>query len=377
MILKFPKDLAQIVTSRWEGHVSGEYVRPKCPPSKLLTEILEICYASASVPEESRFPQFNIIVLPESEYRSEISDESLWEIQGDRNFSVSELTRIAPVVDIRKSALVVTWDGKLLRVRGILDLGTSWYRARVGLGYQYKNPRGLFVQVDRPGRLKVYQGAYHIASLVDGRIEGAEGISNNLFFHEPASRGLEFLNDRIEEPAFESPREYREFEFMALWNTYAAIANTISQAGHGGMIVLVRDDLIVDDALIRIKYRLGSRVLQQSFLEFINARHVLGDAFDLSEAGHWFPDEVNLKADAVLRLAYDELVDATRLVAGFSGCDGAIVMTESLEVIGFGAEVRADISSDVQIFEKNRDLSGDKRCAMSSNLACVIVQRSN
>jgi hypothetical protein len=337
-VAAFPRDLAKVVLDRWHNVVAGEYVIPPCPPLPQLRQLMEACYLAASSPDEARYPQFNVIAVPREHFEQSKNYGTIWQFRSARPLSVGELRRLAPTVDLRKSAILVTWDKQEWSIAGLLDLGTSWHRARLGLSYRYRHPGSLLVQIDRPGRMRVYQGEFHVATLLDGQID-ATGISFSLFLHKPANAGLMRMASSIYRPVYEHPKEFTEFEFIAIWNTYAAIANTISLDGHGGMLIIVPGDRAISEDLIKVKYENSSTALRDSFIYFINARHVVGDHMELMEHGHCVPDEALLKAELAMTDSYEALVEATRFIAGLSGCDGSIVVSDDLRLLGFGGEI--------------------------------------
>lgn len=355
---RFPRDLALVVSDRWNNLVAGDYSPPACPPTEMLRHLFEVSYLAANCPEEARFPRFNIIATPKN---TDVKPDGFNLIRFDelRPFSVQEVRRLAPSVDLAKSSIWVGWDDDGWSIVGMVDLGTSWHRAKNGLSYRYRAPRDLFVQVDRPGRVKVNQGPYHIATLEDGFITGDNGIDLGLFFHPIAASGIRSLEKSIEYPAYELPREFSDFEFIALINTYSAIAAEISTGRHGGTIIF---NLEYDaDALeeLRIKYPCRSSILREAFVTFMSARNVQGDYGALYDDGHGVPDSELNNAEIVSRDAYDALVEATRFVAGLSGCDGAIVLQSDLTLIGFGAEILSDIEGSVDIVEGKAEFPDD------------------
>ena len=307
--------------------------------------------------------------------------------EGLRSVSVSELRRLAPATDYKKSAIWIVWDDTEIFIAGICDLGTSWHRARMGLAYSYKVPSALIIQMDRPGRIRVYQGAFAIGSLSDGELS-ASGVEMQLFMHSAVGAGLEKLFDEFSIPEFEAPRDFEGFWWIALWNVFASIANSISASGHGGMLIIASDDQISSSAALRIKYPIKSDALRKSFVDFINARNATADCWTRIELEH---DGVSqdFKAELALVEASDQLVEAIRLVAQFAGCDGAIVVTSDLRLVGFGVEIRAEMSNNCAVQEVTFEFGDNgKDCDMeqfgmrhrsaiklSSNLsdACILV----
>lgn len=341
--------------------IAGEYAPPPCPPLSLLEELLDVCYLAASSPEEGRYPQFNVVACTREHLDRREFPNTRWLFTSGRPFCLDELRRLAPAVDIKKSAVLVVWDEDGWSIIGLLDLGTSWHRARVGLGYWYTQPHSLLIQVDRPGRLRIYQGQFHVGTLADGQVEIPDGIEFGLFLMNSANAGLKSMESSFQRPEYEDVKSYREFEFMAIWNTYAAIANLISSLKHGGMLVILPNNAQVDASHIKIKYQSQSVALQTAFVDFIKARHLMGDANYLLEQGKEVSHEWLCTTELDCRLKYDALVEATRFAASLSGCDGSIVIKDDLVFLGFGAEISAELSPDVKIVEIDSELKRTKR----------------
>jgi hypothetical protein len=355
----FPKDLAKVVIGRWDNFVSGpDYVRPPRPSDRQLSELLEIAYLSAALQEEGRYPQFNILTVPlvDSAKRRYLGD--VWEFDNVRPLSVEEVRRLAPAIDFKKSGILAKWDSARWYISGLADFGTSWNRAKSGFQYHYQSPECLFVQVDRPGRMKVYQTRYLLAALVDGQLERHKGLEIITALGASAHNGLKKMWREISHPKLEQPREYHDFVFTALWNVFAALANSISEGAHGGAIVIVPKVGASFDKQVRVKYRLRSSALRDSFISYMTARNHFIDIVIKIESG-----DVSLEGEcAIAELALSErqsrLVEATRLVARLSGCDGAIVLSDDLYLLGFGAEILSDLNSNIKIRDVRDEIRG-------------------
>ena len=234
--------------------MTGQYTAPPRPPDSLFRQLLDTTYLASTIPDEGRFPQFNIVAIPEPDSQARYLGE-VWQFADQRQFSVDEIRKLAPAVDYRKSAILVCWKSARLEISGLADLGTSWRRARLGLQYHYQFPASLCVQVDRPGRMKVYQGQFLVASLADGTIERQEGTELSLALHRPTENGLSKIWNEITYPKIEQPREFEGFQFIAFWNTFAALANCVNEEGHGGAIIIAPAERPTMDKELRIKYR--------------------------------------------------------------------------------------------------------------------------
>ncbi|KAF2989591.1 hypothetical protein MJC1_03359 [Methylocystis sp. MJC1] len=158
------------------------------------------------------------------------------------------------------------------------------------------------------------------------------------------------VHSEIDYPEYEPEYESSSFQFICLWNTYAAIANAISANGHGGMLIIL-PDTVVDSELVRCKYTCCSNILRDAFTRFMNARHLVGDYTELTEDGFNIPEQFKIRAEWNMVEYYDALVEATRFVAGLSGCDGALVLSSDLRLLGFGGEIRAELLADINVSE--------------------------
>ena len=159
------------------------------------------------------------------------------------------------------------------------------------------------------------------------------------------------MRSQLNLPIVETAREWSEFQFIALWNTVASIANLISLRGHGDTLVIVPHNKSPSESLFRPKYRQDAGILREAFIRFMNARHKLADIIAQQDSGHRALNEKLASAELEAQNEYNRLVEATRFVAHLAGCDGAILMTGDLRVLGFGCELRAELRQRIQILE--------------------------
>jgi hypothetical protein len=206
--------------------------------------------------------------------------------------------------------------------------------------------------------MKIYQGQYLVAALVDGRLERNKGIELQISLHRLAHNGLRRIWKEIAYPKIEEPREYENFQFIAFANVFVALANSISEEGHGGALIVIPTTNRIATRELKIKYRQESTQLRSAFISYMNARHRIADIVTRIEAGN-----DNLKgeyaiAEVELIAAHTPLVEAIRFVARLSGCDGAILITEDLRVLGFGTEIRSGIDPKTKVREMTDEMRG-------------------
>jgi hypothetical protein len=193
----------------------------------------------------------------------------------------------------------------------------------------------------------VYQGQFLVAELVDGKLERHKELELQLSLHRPAQRGLEKIWNEISYPKLEQPRDYESFQFIAFCNIYAALANCISEEAHGGAIIIVPQS--INAKQITIKYRQQSSVLRAAFIRFINVRHRVIDLAMRMEEGDDTVKGERAIAELELVECHTLLVEAIRFVSRLAGCDGAIVISDDLRVLGFAAEIRSELKPEVKV----------------------------
>jgi len=175
------------------------------------------------------------------------------------------------------------------------------------------------------------------------------GAEFHLFLHEVVNEGLHAIADRFTVPNWETPRDYENFWFIAHWNVFAAIVNSISLSGHGGTLIISNPNSSISSPSLRIKYGGQFDALRTAFIEFINRRNKTADMYEESEQNDKKIAESIFKEELALSTATEQMIEAVRFVANFASCDGAIVISPDLRVWGFGAEIRAEMETDVNV----------------------------
>ena len=94
-----------------------------------------------------------------------------------------------------------------------------------------------------------------------------------------------------------------------------------------------------------------STILTDAFVDFMNARHEVSNCYYLRDLGRKISDGRLAKLDWKSKHAFDRLVESTRSVARFAQCDGAVVISRSLEALGFGAEIAIEHRKGTRVFD--------------------------
>ena len=355
MLFNFPLDLAKQVREKWTTLIGGQYVPPPLPADKYLQVLLEVAYLAGLETDEARHLKFTLCCTPIIDSIRRQYQDSLveaWPLISDRTFDVQEIKRLATVTNLDTSAIWIRFSdnsNQPLAIHGLLNLGPSWANARNAFTYHYDTlPDALLIRVQAPGWLLVYQGQFLIASLQSGKLQSSEIAPMGLLGVYPLfTEGHELLRAEIQEPKYEEPREWYEFEWLAYVNTVLAIVNSVHLCGHGGAVIFASKNCkFIEEEFVKIKYGLPNttRHLKKHFTDFMTLRHQLGDMTWLTET-----KDKNAPTEAMMRLtdyslqeAQRRLAETCKFIGDLSGTDGAIVLRTDLSIDGFGTEILLD-----------------------------------
>lgn len=209
-------------------------------------------------------------------------------------------------------------------------------------------------------------GRRHIATLTDGRIEPERQPVSLL--QSLVGSSLQDMRGEIHPPvriSDEVSRQAHAYENAVVWNTFAGIVNSVSISGHGGSIIIVPSAVQpAPESLLRIKYALTSSRLRSAVVNHINARHALVDTGIRSPRFEGsFQFQGFLKPKKLTRHPFEmtqaELANAIKWIARLAGCDGAILLSDNLCLLGFGVEVRSQQRDGATVIDDPDDASID------------------
>jgi len=144
------------------------------------------------------------------------------------------------------------------------------------------------------------------------------------------------------------------------------ILATIRGAQHGGTLILLPPhhaaDVLTSDRHLSLKYTFRDEEPRRRILtltvEIINELAGLHGASTGESAVHWPEYE---ESSAPQLAALDEaLFEVAHLVAALADVDGAVVMTSSLELLGFGGEIAGNLP-EVATVARALDLEATQR----------------
>jgi hypothetical protein len=364
-------DLARLVEQRWGA-------APGLPEPAILERLLSVCFQASLLHDEGRPVTFRMaLAVPEAFPAGGGPPAGLHRLvlDEDRPFDEHELRRLAPAAGFHRSLVGVrVGDKGELTVWGLIHSGPRWLLAvRGGRRIRQVIPPLLMAAVTGPGRVLVSQGTRTVAALAGGTLVDVAtdvfaapwlaSLFEGLRAAQSAAHGLS------PERAF-GPHAALDplFGQQLAQHVLRRVVATIRGTRHGGTLIFLPADewqgLCADGRLLSLKYRFSDdeprRRLFSLTVQIMNelVRLHLRPPGGAGPRVGWA--EYEASADPRLAALDEALFDAAHLVGMLADVDGAVIMTNRLEILGFGAEISGALP-EVETVEHSLDLDGRKR----------------
>jgi hypothetical protein len=364
----YPDDLARAVTARW-GQAPG------LPSPVSLERLLSICFQASLLHDEGRPVTFRIALAgPEVFAATGGPPSGLHRLvfSTHRPFDSHELRRLASAAGFHGSLIGVCCgkEGEL-DVWGLIHSGQRWLQeVRGGRRIRQAIPSVLMAAVTGPGRVLVSQGTTTIAALAGGTLVD---LAFDVFAAPWLSLMLRGLHDAQAAKHARSPEHTfgahgsldPAFGRRLAEHALRRIVATIRGARHGGTLIFLpharAEEICADSSILSLKYRFReeeprNRIfsLTVQIMNELSRLHVQ-PAMETGHSVGWA--EYEASTDSRLAALDEALFEAAHLVAMLAEVDGAVVMTDRLEILGFGAEISGALP-EVECVDRSLDLEG-------------------
>lgn len=379
----YPPDLARLVRERWteidasEGSaVAPLDVTSGLPSSPVLERLLSVCYQASLLHEEGRPVTFRISFAgPEEFARLGSPPAGLHRLlfEQARPFDEYELRRLAPAAVFERSLIGVRLEQSgALGVWGLIHSGPRWLQAvRGGRRIRQAIPRVLMVAVTGPGRVLVSKGQRTLAGIAGGTLANVatDVFSAPWFASVFGERQAAQRAEHASRPPRPTPHGSLERGLGQKLGEHVLrrVVATIRAARHGGTLVILPPHarkLCNDDRCLALKYpffdeepRRRILTLTVQIMDELGQESVPGTAQPVARGG-WTAYEAS--ADSSLTALDEALFEVAHLVATLANVDGAVVITDELEILGFGAEISGSLP-EVAVVERCLDVDGVRR----------------
>jgi hypothetical protein len=312
------------------------------PTLPQLTQLIMVSYQASLLQEEGRPVSCYLLYTSPAEVVTFPSAQQHHLVFAQpRPCNEQELRRLSPTVHRGNSALAVDQaaDGTL-QIWGIVFLGAGGDVLDNYLDPDLSQPSALLLHVRGPGALTFYCGYNRVLTLHQGRIEG------HGFLQFPEAWAQGHFTSAAEEN-IEIPAEAIEVMVRVGLQLLRRSIGRVRSDGHGGMLVLVPNtgvaDLLQPQGLLRPKYRVQPDT--NHFATFLKA--ILERLHEL-KAVSW--RHYQQASDVTLRGLSQQMDWFTELMADLMAVDGALVISQRFDVVGFGVEIHAPIVAPSRVF---------------------------
>jgi len=370
----YPSDLAGLVLTRWhEAIATGQITLPVLDISTL-ARVLSICYHATLLREEGRPVTFRLAIGgPEAFDPAAGPPSGLHRLVFSRPLPLDqhELRRLAPAAVFSQSLIGATLSGATgAEIWGVIHSGPQWLQSvRGGRETEQTIPPVLIVAATGPGRLLVSAGAVTLAELRNGTLSDRE---MDVFTSQWMQQRLAEVS-AVQRAAHARVRENVDERWGDVDSTFGAllaghvlrrVLATIRSAQHGGMLIVVPgrrvSELLSDGRYVRVKYGFTDEEPRRRILTLmvsIMNELARGGAADGAAVG-W--DAYEASRGRQLSKMDEALFEVAHLVAGLSHVDGTVVMTDCLEIVGFGVEIAGELPEVLRV-ARAHDLEGTER----------------
>jgi hypothetical protein len=374
----YPSDVARRVHATWRETYRDGAGAAELPALAVLENVISVCYQASLLREEGRPATFRLALADPRQFAASGGPPAglhrLLFLE-PRMLDAHQLRRLAPAAEFHRSIIGArVTGGDAPQIWGILHSGLRWLQSvRGGREGHHDAPAFLTLAVTGPGRVLVSHGATTLAELADGKLDGhgmdvlqAPWISE-LF--ADAAGALPSASSRgsgpslILDPAF-APLLAR--------HVVRRILATVRSAQHGGTLIFLPHVLAADVIAahhVTLKYQFQDEEPRRRLVTLANqiveelVTSVLASA-TLPVVG-WSEYE---RSRSPSLMALDEaLFEVAHLVADLSAVDGAVVLTDRLELLGFGGEIAGSLR-EVRNVVRALDLRGARRERVRTDL---------
>jgi hypothetical protein len=363
----YPRELVSFILDQWKDpffaeRLSSAGIDPsvQLPDRSVLEQVISTCYQASLMREEERPVLFRLIIRDHHLFLPDDGPPTgLHRLQFTkmRPFNEYELYRLAPAADFYRALIgVALGEEERVQIWGMVHSGTRWLQPILGGTKAIPPlPSSPVVYVRGPGHIAVSIGREMIASLNNGQISC---LSPDIFSAPWLAESFASVQSEIEEmheaarARSKKPWARLDPQFGAMLTQQVArrIISLIRNSHHGGMLVYLPTEMSRDvssvNRHISLKYQFREEEPRQRFRTLIlgimnTFAELHGESEDSAKVVGW-QEYVDCRSAAIAVLE-EGIFDLAHFIASLSAIDGAVVMTKSQDILGFGGVISGDI----------------------------------
>ena len=379
----YPGDLVSDLKRLWSSSTPTpkDRVAP-LPCDDVLQRLLDVAYHASFRRDEGRPTSFSIAhVAPEDLPGVWVSIAATQRCQAvrfdsPRAFVPSEIARLAPAADPVRVYIGVsgqsTDSDSHLSIWGLIDAGSSWWEFTVGESHEIGSiapPCCLLIASCEPGQLTLSRGHQNLLTLRQGKVWETAFVLRAGPIAERLCRNVGLLNEEVSKNLTEEEMHFDQSLCIgardALTAYLARILLAMKERAHGGTLLIVPDSWAPADPRlcdrVALKYACNVPRAWNLLRDYVVVTRrwrclmfaVYDSKVEMSRARHYELRQLRLQAEELGQ----SLRDCARFTASLASVDGAVVITDKLRLLGFGAEVVA-LSHTLKGVRLAKDVNG-------------------
>jgi len=355
----YPRDLYRRLRKVWNAAPFTTGWPPvELPEQQTLNQLLDVCYHASFLVEESRPVTFRAVFIEHTTPLKPLEADKthpteLYLFDAPLPFTAAEVRQVAPAADLTSVLIAIQCideESGALGIVGLVDIGSSlWAMSRHERPMGHGLPDALIIAVTKPGQLTISRGSRPVIRLLDGGLAVPAGnvclrgpVGD--FFGEAADW---FVDKACALASQTSHADVQNDDLMLAYTTFVELLLfSATDLGHGGTILFVSDALSHEDPRllnrVHIKYPTPSRRPQEVLLHKMAMRlqwqEQYGALYEKKAVSHSTFQGLDALDDAQ-QDAVDAVRDLAKFLAGLTAVDGAVILTDRLRLLGFGAEM--------------------------------------
>jgi hypothetical protein len=335
------------------------------PTTREIEEVCNVLYASSLLKEEGRVVRARVVIAPPDAFFTHdgpLTGINVVRFERPHPLTSHAIKGLSPAASFFHSAIGIWPDrDRGFRIWGIINTGPRWLNlvagGRKSAGEVMPHP---IIHVRDPGWLLFYYGYSLLAEWRGREFHGPRmDVFQSRLLHERfADHRLEFVQGLIEccLPGTLSVAVYADLSHLISLQFVKRIINLVRSSGHGGSLVFIPESK-EGSSWIDCKYPLISDGKVSRFRTLLH--EMIRRVGELCEPGATADEAWQVfrnRDDAQLDRLEESFFELARLLSDLMQVDGALVLDQSLRIIGFGGEIRVD--RNVLAVGHARDLDG-------------------
>jgi hypothetical protein len=358
----YPPDLARFVAASWP---TGHELKLT---AEQLEEALSVAFHASLTTDETRPTRFRLLLTtPDQLPEAGVPTSGVLRLRFDayRPFSSQELRRLAPAVPFETALIGACPDEGKLRIWGVAHSGPAWLAPTWGgRGVVPNWTYDPIVHVTGAGQIAVRCAGKLIGALERGLVvDAALDVFESSWLQAMFAREREdvrALHDAAQAEV-ESPTaaEHSLVSKVGQHLLRRAI-QLVRGAQHGGLLLVLNTDVEPSAAPsgLRLKYFLGQDEPSHRYRTLLLRILSVVAASTAKPSVGWADFAAN--ESTVLAELETEVFELSRVLANLTAIDGALVLDKRFGILGFGAEVSAELPSPKRVF-RALDAEGHER----------------